>query len=117
MGSRNDKRGGGVGKNVIFSLAIALSSLITTSQVNADPLPWQNKTLKIVVTERQLVDVLREVFMDHQIDAVIDPSIDTVIKNTRYQLRPQEFVDLLNTRYKIAIRFDGRVAHVTPVRD
>jgi type III secretion protein C len=108
------KQMSGVGRRMAVSLLVLIGATVFANQASAAPIFWRQKTHKVVVVERKLVDLLKELFEESLLSSSIDPSVDATVRNVRFNLRPQELLDLLATRYGFSVYFDGQVVYVTP---
>jgi type III secretion protein C len=81
---------------------------------NAVPIPWSDQATAVVVKEQKLTEILKDLFESNNIASVIDPSIEAVVKNSRFKLKPQEMIDLLSLRYGLSVYYDGQTAYVAP---
>jgi type III secretion protein C len=81
---------------------------------NAVPIPWSDQATAVVVKEQRLSEILKDLFESNNIASVIDPSIEAVVKNSRFKLKPQEMIDLLSLRYGLSVYYDGQTAYVAP---
>jgi type III secretion protein C len=95
-------------------IAIFVSALTLSGFATAVPIPWSEQATAVVVKEQKLNEILKDLFESNNIASVIDPSIDAVVKNSRFKLKPQEMIDLLSLRYGLSVYYDGQTAYVAP---
>jgi type III secretion protein C len=95
-------------------IAIFVGALAPLAVTMAVPIPWSDQATAVVVKEQRLSEILKDLFESNNIASVIDPSIDVVVKNSRFKLKPQEMIDLLSLRYGLSVYYDGQTAYVAP---
>jgi type III secretion protein C len=100
-----------------FSAALSLALACLSAGpgvVNAAPVPWAEQEVKITIKEQRLKEVLRGIFDTSLVPVQIDPAVDGTLKDVRYNLKPQQLIDLLSRQFSFAVYFDGQSAYVTP---
>jgi type III secretion protein C len=95
-------------------IAALICGSILQSVANAVSLPWSDQATAVVVKEQKLSEILKDLFESNNIASVVDPSIDVIVKNSRFKLKPQEMIDLLSLRYGLSVYYDGQTAYVAP---
>jgi type III secretion protein C len=95
----------------ILMLAVSLSA---ATQSFAAQIDWRQKKVNLSVVERKAADIVREIFEENLIPVTIDTSVDTVVRNMKFNLRTEDFIGLLSTKYALSVYYDGQMAYVTP---
>lgn len=80
----------------------------------AAPIPWAEQEIKISVKDQKLRELIKGIFDTNLIPVQIDAQIDGVVKDVRFNLKPQQLLDLLSRQYSFSVYFDGQSAFVTP---
>jgi type III secretion protein C len=95
-------------------IAVFVCVLTLSSGSFAAPIPWSDSTTAVVVKEQRLSEILKDLFESNNIASVIDPAVDIIVKNSRFNLKPQEMLDLLSLRYGLSVYYDGQTVYVSP---
>jgi type III secretion protein C len=92
--------------------AILLTSLISVgATAPAAEIPWRTKQIKHIAENKKLPEFLRDFAMGHGITTVISPQVDGVV-NGKFDLKPQELLDLLATSKGLIYYFDGNILYI-----
>jgi type III secretion protein C len=97
----------------IITCAVLCASCIA-DWAAAAPIPWAEQDVRITIKEQRLKDVLKGIFESNLLPVQIDPGVDGTVKDVRYNLKPQQLVDLLARQYSFSVYFDGQTVFVTP---
>ncbi len=98
---------------MIKAFTIVLLALLigATATTGAADIPWRAKRVKHLVENKKLPEFLRDFAMAHGIATVISPQVSGMV-NAKFDLAPQELLELLAGTHGLIYYFDGNVLYV-----
>jgi type III secretion protein C len=98
----------------LIAIALCLAAVFPGQAVDAAQIPFRQKAVAITVAERTIVEVLKDFFEDNSMQVVIDAGVEGTVKNAKFSLKPQEFLDVLGSRYGFTSFYDGQTVYISP---
>lgn len=96
----------------LLRLLATLMALCLLADIgNAADIPWGNKKLKFVVENKKLSEFLRELAMSHRIATVVSQQVEGTV-NAKFDVTPQDTLDILAGTYGLIYYFDGNILYV-----